>query len=96
MGKYLRNAKAVDPVTGEVSYINGYLCEGGPSTSNPFLYEDKYERSYSDDGMTEEELNEYMKREEEWMNETYEFNKDYLEDEDAQREHWLKLTGQKK
>ena len=53
-------------------------------------------RLYSDDGMTEDELNEYMKREEEWMNETYELNKDYLEDEDAQREYWLKLTGQKK
>lgn len=46
--------------------------------------------------MTEDELNEYIRREEEWMNETYELNKDYLEDENAQREYWLKLTGQKK
>ena len=96
MGRYLKNAKAIDPVTGEVSYINGCLCKGCPSTSNPFLYEDKEERSYSnDEEMTDEELNEYMKREEDWMNETYELNKDYFEDENAQREYWLKLTKQK-
>lgn len=95
MGKHLKNVKAIDPVTGEVSYISGYLCDGGPSTSNPFLYENEDEKSYSDN-MTEDELNEYIRREEEWMNETYELNKDYLEDENAQREYWLKLTGQKK
>lgn len=95
MGKYLKNAKAVDPVTGEISYINGYLCEGF-KMSDLLKAESDNTRLYSDDGMTEDELNEYMKREEEWMNETYELNKDYLEDENAQKEHWLKLTGQKK
>lgn len=94
MKKFVKNLEVTNMVTGEKELITGMFASmDDPSVTGYSEIGEKLFSESNDEEMTDEELNEYTKREEDWMNETYELNKDYFEDENAQRERWMKLVN---
>lgn len=81
-------------ITGKKEIITGmFTSADDPSVTGYSKSGEKLFSDSNDDDMTKDELDKYITDEEKWMEDTYEVNKDYLEDENAQRERWMKLVN---